>query len=112
LSRLLQLLPNGKSLERKRIPFILEGGEEGGDRCEGRRARGDDSGGFQVDEVRNFELFAIHGIFMVLCNVCLDQSLLIDVPCFGQSCADGRISRLSYLTSMKLQDVAALRQKL
>lgn len=43
LARPRKLLLEVIRLEREGVPFILEGGEEGGDGCESGRARTDDA---------------------------------------------------------------------
>jgi hypothetical protein len=72
LSRLLQLLSDCESLERQRVPFVLEGGEEGGNGSERWWAWSHDSGGFEVDEVGDFEFFPIYRVFVILRNIRLD----------------------------------------
>jgi hypothetical protein len=57
----------------------LESREEGGNRGEGWGSRSDYSGGFEVDEICDFQLLSVHWVFMVLRNILLDQALLVDI---------------------------------
>jgi len=44
------------------------------------RSRSDYSGGFDSNQVINSKLFIRDGIFAILCNICLNQSPLEDIP--------------------------------
>lgn len=75
---LCELLPEVVGLERKRIPLVLECGEQRRDGCEGRRARSDDSRGVDGEEVVRGQRIAGAGLGAVLIDVLLDESLLVD----------------------------------
>ena len=76
---MVKLLPNRESFEGQGIPLVLEGREEGRDGCECRRSGCNYSGGFEIDEIGDFQFFPIYRILMVLLDITLDQALLVDV---------------------------------
>lgn len=76
-----QLLLEAERVESQGIPFVLEGGKEGGDRCQGRGSGLDDAGGFDGQEVLEVEFVTGDGVLAVLLDVLLDEALLEDGAC-------------------------------
>lgn len=93
LARLCELLLQLVRLEGDGIPFVLEGGEEGGDGGERRRAGTDDALRLELDKVIRGKLLAIDGVGAVLGDVRFDQTLLEDISCGSVSCCS-RVKQL------------------
>jgi hypothetical protein len=84
LSRLRQLLLERVRLEHNGVPLVLESAEQGGDRCEIRRAGCDDLGRLELDEVLDGELLARDGVGVVFGNVRLNQALLENIAALSR----------------------------
>lgn len=84
LSCLRELLLKRVRLEHNGVPFVLEGAEKRGDRCEVRRARVDDLRRLKLDQVLDGEVLARNGIGVVFGNVRLDETLLEDISALAR----------------------------
>jgi hypothetical protein len=73
-----ELLLDVICLEGQRVPFVLEGREEGWDRCEGRRTRSDDTRRVDREEVicgQSLARIRLGGMFV---DILFDKALLVD----------------------------------
>lgn len=78
LPRPRQLFPRVVCLEHQGVPLVLKGLEQRRQRCEVWRARSDDAGGLDLEQVIGVELVVGPGFFPLLLDVLEDQSLLED----------------------------------
>lgn len=81
LTRASQLLLEVVRLKRQSVPFVLECGEQRGDRGQRRRSRPHDARGLEGEEVLWGELVAGPRLGSVLFDVLLDEALLVDDAC-------------------------------
>jgi hypothetical protein len=68
-------------LQSKRVPFVLEGGEESWDGCEGRRTRSDDTRRMDREEVIGGQGLSRIGLGAMFVDVLFDKTLLVDNTC-------------------------------
>ncbi|KAI6750314.1 hypothetical protein HG531_007579 [Fusarium graminearum] len=78
LSGACELLLEVICLESKRVPFVLEGREEGWDGCEGRRTRSDDTRRMDRKEIISGQGLSRIGLGGMFVDVLLDKALLVD----------------------------------
>ena len=101
LARARQLLLEVVRLKRQSVPFVLECGEQRGDRGQRRGSRSHDARGLQGEEVLWGELVVGSGLGSVLFDVLLDEALLEDDACdAGQSLNDLTVSAWVGLTRL------------
>jgi hypothetical protein len=83
-----KLLPGARELlleviclESERVPFILEGREEGWDGCEGRRTRSNDTRRMDREEIIGGQGLSRIGLCGMFVDVLFDKALLVDNTC-------------------------------
>jgi hypothetical protein len=81
LTRARQLLLEVVGLKRQGVPFVLECGEQRGDRGQRRGSRSHNARGLEGKEVLWGELVTSAGLGPVFFDVLLDEALLVDNAC-------------------------------